>query len=99
MFPAPFSVPTRQIWIVAYLTVNVYLIVTWMQWDLYVWDWDLWDSLPTAISSGTLYHSGLKLDFVWSPLIAPLQALFAISGFGRRRWRRWQWCCCCATRF
>lgn len=77
--------PRRLDWqpfaFVAYVTINLYMIAAWMDWTPYDADIAIWDALATGLATGTLYDLTSEIPFVWSPVIAPVQALVGATGF------------------
>jgi hypothetical protein len=71
----------RAIALTIYLSANVGLMLS--LWPANV-DWELWNALPDAIETGTIYRTSTEQPFIWSPVAAPIMA--AVSAIG---W--WPW--------
>ena len=72
---------SRWLLLTVYVSANVGLMLS--LWPANV-DWELWDALPAALESGTVYRTPTEQPFVWSPVAAPIMA--AVSAVGWWLW-------------
>lgn len=77
--PRPPAVPWRHLAFTIYVAVNLGLLLSFGTFAPAA-DWHLWRALSGALANGTLYDPAAELPYVWSPVVAPVQALVGIMG-------------------
>ena len=66
---------------IAYVAVNLYFLLVVQPIDVFAeWDWDLWEAIPHGLATGTLYELDTVNPYVWSPVLAPVQAVIGLTG-------------------